>query len=278
MRLLLSSTVACVVASPVLLSRGANGNNLLANPSFEEATTRPIRQGQYGQHRELPGWNTSGAGVAPVLLSDYDGISAVEGSNWIEPIRNGVSQDIPTELGATYILTFYMHAGSGDCTASEEKAIFVEWDGAVVVDKRAPSREWEKKKILLKGTGAVARLVLRKSSKADNNSDEHGPFLDMVELVEKPRPPPRCVLPKLGSSWDEVTKYPLIVTEAQGQIMANEFIIVSGFTDYYTNCTDKAHAIDLYNTEGGWRELAPLPVAEGITHAATVAIGDQFYM
>jgi hypothetical protein len=79
--------------------------------------------------------------------------------------------------------------------------------------------------------------------------------------------------------WKGGKAYPLNVAEAQGKLIGNDFIIISGFDNGWTQVTNRNFALDMSNPNAEWRELAVMPVfPEGITHSGYVVIGQKFFM
>jgi len=79
-------------------------------------------------------------------------------------------------------------------------------------------------------------------------------------------------------NWESLKKYPIPVAEAQGAMIGNDFILFSGFTNGYGQCTTKNYALDITDANADWRELADFPIAKGVTHSANVVVGKKFYM
>lgn len=70
-----------------------------------------------------------------------------------------------------------------------------------------------------------------------------------------------------------------------GFIGDRDFIVFSGFASTYDNTTLKVFAIDTTDATAKWREMDPIPKIEGgldgvggLTHAATVILGDKAYL
>lgn len=275
--------MSVLIPITMLMVASGVGANLLKNPSFEQLPTSVVvTEPGYGQAYHLEGWDSHSDGVIP-MLSGWEGISAADGSNWIDPV-NSAFQNVSTFLGSTYLLSFYMRNGPfKENNETLDEAIYVEWNGEVVGSfKTSIPDVWERKEIKISGTGRVDQLLFRKLHDEETNAGD-GPFLDKVDfsLAEKTStsiPTSTCRVPKLVGDWEVFKPYPLRVTEAQGRILGNDFVVVSGFTDQYTKATDTNHALDLNDSGASWRKIAPLPVEVGITHGATTVIGDKLYM
>lgn len=273
---LLSLIFCCWTTSPVQA-------NLLENSSFEHTTTQETGQSQ----QVVTGWHSfasSGGipalnGTAIVNNNKYDDDITAEllpipdGSNWIDP-DTGVFQNVTTVEGATYMLSFYMWTSKNTSTSgNDDNSLVVEWNGEVLKSftSTAPGR-WEQKRIEIAGKGNVEQLLLRRKTTS-------GPvFLDYVLLELHTSAFGKCRVPHFMDNWTFFQPYPTRVAESQGRIIGNDFVIVSGFTHRFSSATDATRALDLTQPEASWRPLAPIPVPQGITHAAQVLIGDEFYM
>ena len=87
-----------------------------------------------------------------------------------------------------------------------------------------------------------------------------------------------CKIPKFVGNWQDPEQYPIPAAEAQGAVIGNDLIVVSGFSEGYGQATKKNFALDLTNPDAGWRPIADLPVSDGITHGAFTVVGSKFYM
>jgi N-acetylneuraminic acid mutarotase len=68
------------------------------------------------------------------------------------------------------------------------------------------------------------------------------------------------------------------VAEAHGAIVGNDLLLISGFTNGYSQCTAKNYALDITNPSAIWRQMGDHPLAVGITHVTLVVIGMKVYM
>jgi N-acetylneuraminic acid mutarotase len=66
--------------------------------------------------------------------------------------------------------------------------------------------------------------------------------------------------------------------EAQGGIIGDDLVIISGFTMGYKQATAKVYALNLRDPLAPWRAMDDLPVQPGITHAAYAVVGLKLYM
>lgn len=73
-------------------------------------------------------------------------------------------------------------------------------------------------------------------------------------------------------------RYPIRrITEAQGLLVGNDMVILSGFTQNLTITTNHTYARNVLEINSPWRRMDDLPMPVGITHAATLAIGMKVY-
>ena len=61
--------------------------------------------------------------------------------------------------------------------------------------------------------------------------------------------------------WKGGKAYPLNVAEAQGKLIGDDFIIISGFKNGWTKVTNRNFALDLSDPNAEWRELAVMPAS-----------------
>ena len=65
------------------------------------------------------------------------------------------------------------------------------------------------------------------------------------------------------------------MAEAQGAMIGNSFVIISGFSMGYGKATAKNYALAVMNPNAKWHNMDDLPVKQGITHGAFVVIGKK---
>jgi hypothetical protein len=84
---------------------------------------------------------------------------------------------------------------------------------------------------------------------------------------------------QFASNWTNVSpSYPLNVAEAQGAMIGNDLVVVSGFRDKWTNATAQTYARTVTSSGSNWRRMDDLPVPQGISHGSFVVVGQKFYM
>jgi hypothetical protein len=66
--------------------------------------------------------------------------------------------------------------------------------------------------------------------------------------------------------------------EPQGLLVGNDLIQFAGYTDRFTNATNRTYARDVTVIDSPWRRMEDVPVPWGITHVPTVAVGTKVYL
>ena len=168
----------------------ADAGSLVVNGSFEanligEKVWTPIAA------NEFVGWNSLNGQAIEVWSNGFDGVQPTDGNNMVEidydsgSTLDGIYQDIQTEAGKTYVLTFDMRA-RGDNPVSDDEALAVEWNGVKLTRRYTAdeSGEWVTHTAIVTGTGGLDRLLFRESF-THGASDSTGPFLDNIRLVEE---------------------------------------------------------------------------------------------
>ena len=116
------------------------------------------------------------------------GVPAVDGSMLLElDARNraidAIYQDIPTESGREYELSFYIRSRDQDHDSFGER-VYVEWQGSTITETEHHANEWNtwtKVVLTLVGSGGVDRLTLSESDRNGANNGR-GVLLDMIAL------------------------------------------------------------------------------------------------
>jgi len=149
-------------------------------------------------------------------------------------------------------------------------------------------------------------------------SEEENPMFSAVEVIYKPEPEEpgerQCGIPKvrpagccsfcshvlvnvhlftdyccsyfssqlLGDSWtntrDTPESYPIDIAEGQGGMIGTDFVIASGYFGGYSSATVQTYAYDTSDPNAIWRRMDDMPVELGVTHAATVVVGEKMYI
>jgi N-acetylneuraminic acid mutarotase len=65
------------------------------------------------------------------------------------------------------------------------------------------------------------------------------------------------------------------LAEAQGHFVGNDFIVFGGFDGTWDKATN---ATNSYSTiSNTWTVVDPIPIPEGVTHMATIGVGNKIY-
>ena len=89
-----------------------------------------------------------------------------------------------------------------------------------------------------------------------------------------------CVFKFVGNwigYWEGSKQYPITVAEAQGTMIGDDFVIMSGFKNGYINVTAETYALNMSDPAANWRRMDDMPVALGITHVGFALIGKKAY-
>jgi hypothetical protein len=68
------------------------------------------------------------------------------------------------------------------------------------------------------------------------------------------------------------------IGEAQGLMVGNDIVIMAGFIDDFASVTNQTYARDMTVPGSTWRRMDDMPLAIGVTHAATLRIGSKVYL
>ena len=61
-------------------------------------------------------------------------------------------------------------------------------------------------------------------------------------------------------------------------MIGKDLVIASGYFEGYRQATPKTYALDTTDPNATWRPMEDLPIALGVTHAATVIVGTKMYL
>jgi N-acetylneuraminic acid mutarotase len=68
------------------------------------------------------------------------------------------------------------------------------------------------------------------------------------------------------------------IAEAQGAIIGDDLLIISGFTNGFSSATPACYARNLNNAGAVWRRMDDIPESKGLNHASVVVDGLKLYM
>ncbi|MDY6782865.1 MAG: DUF642 domain-containing protein [Cyanobacteriota bacterium] len=165
----------------------AAGTNLVSNGSFEKPDTTQENSGGISGllwKNPIAGWQSSKGIDIEIDNQQLAGITPSEGAQFLELDSysevNSVYQDIPTEAGKTYTLSF---AFSPRPDVADNK-LNVSWGNTVLAQLSADGTgltdtQWQTKTYTVQATGAKTRLSF---DNLNETSDGLGSYLDDVKL------------------------------------------------------------------------------------------------
>jgi hypothetical protein len=176
--------------------------NLVVNGSFEE----PAVTDTYQVFESIPGW-TQFVGFSGIELQKNAAGKSFDGDQLLELdsfTPTGISQDVPTQPGRNYELSFAFSPRPG--TGIEDNILRVTWNGIEVVTLSESGAglvdtKWVVHKFTVTG-GAGSATKLTFEDKGASSS--FGTYIDAVSLVEKDAAPDVSILvdaTKDGGVW-----------------------------------------------------------------------------
>ena len=159
--------------------KGGESRELLVNGDFEADDVAT-----YGHFGSITGWTaTNGLLELNDNNDSYMTNTASSGEQFVEldatsGAVEGLYQDVTTEAGEVYTLTFDVAARSS--TALDTNTLEVYWNGALVASIDPASVSWETYSFDVTGTGGADRLTF---SEVAADDDGLGALLDTVSLV-----------------------------------------------------------------------------------------------
>lgn len=119
---------------------------------------------------------------------------------------------------------------------------------------------------------------------ASGASSESGAALTVTfSIVQSVNPdmrgdPEMCGVPLFVGGWEPAKQMPKPLAEAQGGVIGNYFFVTCGFDTGFFQTTTDTYRRDLSKPDAEWEKQDDYPLDEGVTHGATVVIGDKFYI
>lgn len=176
--------------------------NLLINPSFEQpiVTSPDLFQYYYAGDHSIPGWTIVGGSVDVNTSARWN---AHDGTNSIDltgVTTGGIYQDVPTEIGKTYHLSFWL-AGNPEFAGAGGgpfiKLMKLSWGGSPVdtlsfdvTGQTDLTLNWTQYSFDLKATAASTRLEFDSLT-----GGFAGPMIDDLSLAALAPPPPPAPAP-----------------------------------------------------------------------------------
>ena len=164
----------------MVLMTGITGasRNFVANGGFE----KPVFTGSWSLYKSIPGWTeTNGQQMELETKSLW---KPNEGNQYMELDASGsttIYQDISTEPGATYTLSFAFSPRP----SIDDNQLQISWDGKIIGQLSASGAgktdtDWLHAIYYVTATSDTTRLQFHNLDKSDGT----GTFLDNVKLVE----------------------------------------------------------------------------------------------
>ncbi|WP_310620062.1 type I secretion C-terminal target domain-containing protein [Flexibacterium corallicola] len=202
------------------------GANLIVNGSFE---TPDIAEGSIQQFSgSIEGWNGTTINIHDTAL----GIDAIEGQQYLEVEEGsgkaqGIYQEITTEDGVDYTLSFYAtaHGRTSD-------SMSVLWNGKEITALRLGGNEWAPYEFKVTGTGGVDTLEFATLSQGG----EQGALIDDVQLYATTQQP------------GEPISYTASLTSSEGSTTAAGSVEVIASPDLSLTAGDVNTAEDAYGS------------------------------
>lgn len=176
--------------------------NLLVNPSFEQpkVTNPDLFQYYYAGDPSIPGWTIVGGSVDVNTSARWN---AHDGTNSIDltgVTTGGIYQDVATEIGKTYHLSFWL-AGNPEFAGGQGgpviKIMKLSWGGAAIstlsfdtTGQTDLTLGWTNYAFDLKATAATTRLEFDSLT-----GGFAGPMIDDLSLALLAPPPPPSPAP-----------------------------------------------------------------------------------
>ncbi len=189
--------ILCFCASVLGMCAQSASANLLINPSFEQPTvTNPdLFQYYYAGDPSIPGWTIVGGSVDVNTAARWN---AHDGTNSIDltgVTTGGIYQDIQTEIGKTYHLSFWL-AGNPEFAGGQGgpviKMMKLSWGGAAISNLSFDTTSqtdltlgWTNYAFDLKATTVTTRLEFDSLT-----GGFAGPMIDDLSLAVLAPPPP----------------------------------------------------------------------------------------
>jgi len=79
--------------------------------------------------------------------------------------------------------------------------------------------------------------------------------------------------------WEPMKQYPKPLAESHGGIIAEQYLFMTGgFDSGYGQTTSDTYRLDLTDPDAVFEKQDSYPRARGITHGASVIVGNKFYI
>lgn len=169
--------------------------DLIINGGFEDPD---IETGTWTLLNGITGWSTVGDSV--IEIQDNVAGTPYEGGQFVEldsDRQSTIRQDVSTDAGADYILSFAFAARPGTDLVADN-FMQVTWDGSTVFSAAAPdyTPNWTVYNVHV--TASSASTIITFGDLSSNARSTYGVYLDAVSLVRKVPEPATLGLLGLG--------------------------------------------------------------------------------
>tara|TARA_B100001063_G_scaffold247185_1_gene291074 strand:+ start:29945 stop:31201 length:1257 start_codon:yes stop_codon:yes gene_type:complete len=161
------------------------GTNLVENGSFENTDTVTDHNGQWQLFNEIPGWTRSTHAKFEIQTNKLGIVTAQEGNQYLEldsTANYSISQNITTQPGKQYELTFYYSARKEGNVTTNKAEVF--WNGSSLAVVNSSSKDWTKYSFIVEADSTSSVL----SFAGTGTSDSVGAFIDNVVVTEVAEP------------------------------------------------------------------------------------------
>jgi hypothetical protein len=239
------------IAFTLLTSTARGGANLVVNGSFETPTV-PV-----GGYNNFPGGSTAITGWTVVGVDSSVGSTAFtqsgiafhaqQGNQFLDTAgvtsnssTSGVSQNVPTAAGATYILSFYVGSAT-DHNFFYPSTVDLRIDGGPRVSYTNPNAptdqlNWMQFTVTFTATGATATLTFLNGSASYNYES----LLDNVTLEAAPACGPADLAGQGG------------IAGADGMLDNNDFIVFIDYFFAHSPIADRGSTGGVPGADGHW--------------------------
>jgi len=186
------ATASALTVLPMVLAKPAaaapvTATNIVTNGSFEDTQ---LSYGGWGIFNSIDGWNLSAGSLGSgIEVQNHAAGSSFDGNNLVEldsDGNTGIFQDLSTQVGKTYQLTFAFSARpQADRITNDTDVLNVNWGNTQIAHLTADSTGladtvWKTFTYNLVATSAITRLSFNNFGSV---SDTFGTYLDKVSVT-----------------------------------------------------------------------------------------------
>ncbi|MBU77195.1 DUF642 domain-containing protein [Pseudoalteromonas sp. SYSU M81236] len=171
------------IASGIAMS----STNLVENGSFENTDPVTDHNGEWQLFDQIPGWTRSSNAKFEIQTNKQTSLLAQDGEQRLEldsTENYSISQNVLTQAGKKYELTFYYSARSEGNETTNKAEVF--WNGTSIALVNSTTRGWTKYNFTVEATGGTSEIMFSGAG----TSDSYGAYIDNISLTEVPEPCP----------------------------------------------------------------------------------------